>query len=87
MNRKARDRRIAEEIVDELTKELGGPVMPEALTANPETVGAVFGRVLDRRGIVNESAAACILKCMGRALAKNFRNRQLDAAMRQGKIP
>ena len=101
MNRKARDRRVAEEIADELAKALGGPALTaiarsripsEALTEETrDTVGEVFGRIFDQRGIVTEAAAANILMCVPRILAKNFkaaeRNRQLDAAMPQRKTP
>ena len=89
MNRKARDRKIAEEFAAELCEALGGPVMPEALIENRDTVCEVFGRVLDKHKIVNEAAAACVLACVPRVLAKNFkfaeRNRRIDAATQQGK--
>jgi phage gpG-like protein len=84
MNRKARDRRVAQEFADELTKALGGPAMPpEALTANRETVGEIFGRVLDRHQIVNEAAAACVLACVPRVLAKNFKSAELNRRRRR----
>jgi hypothetical protein len=84
MNRRARDRRIAEEIGTELCEALGGPVPPEALTENRDTVCEVFGRVFDRHGIVTESAGACVLACVPRVLAIKLaeRNRRIDAAMR-----
>jgi hypothetical protein len=77
MNRKARDRKVAQEIADELTAALG-PVAPEMLAANRDTVEEVFERVFDRHQIVTESAGANILKCVPRVLAK--------AAMPQRKV-
>jgi hypothetical protein len=70
MNRRARDRRIAEEIVSELCEALGPALPPEALTENRDLVGEVFGRVFDRHGVVTESAGASILACVPRLLAK-----------------
>jgi hypothetical protein len=85
MNRRARDRRIAQEFADELSKALGGPVPPEALTANGEIVCEIFGRVLDRHQIVTESAAACVLRCVPRVLAKNFQLTQSGRDAARGK--
>jgi hypothetical protein len=79
MNRKARDRKVAEEIAAELTAELG-PIAPEDLTANSDRVGEIFGRALDRHEIVSENAAAHVLACVPRILARNFAERnRLDA--------
>jgi hypothetical protein len=84
MNRKARDRKIAEEVVAELAKALGGPVIrPEALVEHSDTVGDIFGRVLDAHHIASEFAAANIMKCVPRILAKAERNRRLGAAIRK----
>jgi hypothetical protein len=69
MNRRARDRRIAEEFADELTKALGAPVKPEMLAAHGEIVCKIFGDVLDAHGIREEAAAACVLRCIPRVLA------------------
>jgi hypothetical protein len=77
MNRKARDRAVAAEIVAELTKALG-PVAPEMLTANSDKVCEIFGAALDRHEIVSEFAAANVMRCIPRLLAR----RQIDAAMR-----
>jgi hypothetical protein len=75
MNRKARDRKIAEEIADELAKALGSTVTPEALAGRDDIVCAAFERVFDAHGIVNEFAGANVLKCVPKILAR----RQLDA--------
>jgi hypothetical protein len=81
MNRRARDRKIAEEFAAELCEALGGPMAPEALTEHSEKVGEIFGRVLDRHAITSESAAEHVLMCLPRVLAKNFN------AMRQRETP
>ena len=83
MNRKARDRLVAQQFVNELTTALGGPVMPETLAENSETVCRIFGDVLDRHQIVAESAAACVMRAVPRVLAKAELQRQL--AMRRAK--
>jgi hypothetical protein len=69
MNRRARDRRIAEEIAAELTAALG-PVAPEMLIERRGIVEQVFERIFDRHGIVTEHAGANVLKCVPRILAK-----------------
>jgi hypothetical protein len=69
MNRKARDRKIAEEVVAELAKVLG-PVAPEMLIEHRGVVEETFERVFNRHQIVNEFAGANILKCVPRVLAK-----------------
>jgi hypothetical protein len=93
MNRKARDRRVAEEVVNELYDALGpvllhqigcGVVTSEALPEEArDKVGDVFSRVFDRHKIVTKFAGANVLACIPRILAKAELNRQLDAAMRQ----
>jgi hypothetical protein len=80
MNRKARDRKIAEEIASELTLALGGPVAPEMLAENRDAVCEVFERVFDAHGIVNEFAGANILKCVPKILAKAELARRRDSA-------
>jgi hypothetical protein len=97
MNRKARDRRVAEEVANGLHDALGpgllhqiggGVVTPEALPEEiRDKIDEVFSRVYDAHGIVNKFAGANILKCVPRALAKAELNRQLNAAMQPRKTP
>jgi hypothetical protein len=92
--RACRENAIAAEIAAELhdalgpvlLHQIGGRVVtPEAVPEEiRDKVGEVFGRVFDRHGIVTESAAACVLACVPRVLAKAELNRQ-QAMRRQGK--
>jgi hypothetical protein len=84
----ARERRIAEEIAIELQRMLG-PILPQDLGENGDTVRGVFGDAFDRHGIINETVAARILARVPKVLARlNLQfaelNRQLDAAIRTG---
>jgi hypothetical protein len=84
---RARERRIAEEIAEELHRALG-PIMPQDLGENGDTVRRLFGDAFDRHGIINETVAARILARVPKKLAElNLKfaelNRRLDAAVRQ----
>jgi hypothetical protein len=81
-----RERRIAEEIANELHRALG-PIMPEDLGENSEVVERVFGDAFDRHHVVSESAGARVLGYVPAELARlNFKYAELqlrlDAAMR-----
>jgi len=65
-----------------------GPILPEALAENRDTVCEVFERVFDRHHVVTEDVGARILARVPKELAVlNLQfaelNRQLDAAIRQ----
>jgi hypothetical protein len=82
-----RERRIAEEIASELQRVLG-PILPQDLGENGDTVRGVFGDAFDRHGIINETVAARILARVPKELAAmNLKfaelNRQIAAAVRQ----
>jgi hypothetical protein len=78
VNRKARDRKIAQEIADELAAALGGQVAPVA--ENSDTVCEVFGRVFDRHGIVSGHAGALVLGLVPKVLAKAAMQREKSSS-------
>jgi hypothetical protein len=86
-----RERRIAEEIANELHRALG-PIMPEDLGENSEVVERVFGDAFDRHHVVSEASGARVLGYVPAELARlnqSFAdlNQKLDAAIRQPRPP
>jgi hypothetical protein len=84
--RRAKERRISEEIAAEINRQLG-PIPPETLAERNELICAIFGAALDRHKIVNEAIAARVMAFVPQFLADQHRkfaelDRKLGAAMR-----
>jgi hypothetical protein len=94
LKRRSRERAIASEIANEIHRQLGPSVMPEALAVKNDVICEIFGDAFDSHS-VTESAAARILSYVPAHLvglnlkqaqiAANFAdlNRKLDAVIRQ----
>ena len=84
--RRAKERRIAEEIARELHRVMG-PFVPEMLTIKSDAVAAIFTAAFDSHNVVDERAAERILHHVPVVLADLNReyaelNSRIDAAMR-----
>src|ERR1019366_6279067 len=85
--RKAKERRISEEIARELHRVMG-PFVPEMLTIKSDAVEAIFTAAFDSHNVVDERAAERILHHIPMVLADLNReyaelNSSLAAAVRQ----